>query len=589
MMRTSKLHAFFRMFKLILPYKGRLALFVFSILGYSAVVAGIVYLIKYFVGDAVKSKDFALVMRVAGLLLGCWFLRAYFLFRREVTARYLENRAVRDIVDKVVAHVVRMDLGFFDRWRSGELVSRVMTDATAVSFALRIATVIFQEPLTIAALVAVTVHLDPFLALVGFVGFPVAVVPLYHIYKRLFRSSRRMRESAADMADSMVQVFSGLRVVKAYGQEETEVSDFGRENSERFRHQMKMMRARAISKPVVEAINGAGLVAAFLLGAYFFINDRVNVGTLFALMMALIQLHRPVRAMAYAFSEIAGALPGAMRAFELLDEENMVKDSPGAVELKGVKRGISLRGVRFDYGREPVLEGVDLEIRAGETLAVVGPTGVGKSTIINLICRFYDPKEGRVEIDGIDLRGIRHASLLSQVALVTQEPFLFNTSVRENILYGRPGASDAEVEAAARAAHIHDEIVSFPDCYETMCGERGAKMSVGQKQRIALARAILRDAPVLLLDEPTSSLDTNSERLIQEAVDSFRAGRITVLVAHRLSTVAGADRIAVLKDGRVEAVGAHSELIEKSPTYARLWEAQRAAEAAAGAGAGSAR
>ncbi|MHC4249589.1 MAG: ABC transporter ATP-binding protein [Planctomycetota bacterium] len=568
-----------RMFRFVSPYKWRLFFFVFTAIGYSVFASLPLVIVRDFIRVVIERGDKERFYAAVGLLLACWLLRVYFIIRRDVAAQYLANVAVRDATNRVMAHMVRRPLSFFDKWRSGELISRIGGDAGALAQTVGIFTILLREPLTMLGVLTVIFVMNWKLALIGVVGFPLAAWPIALISRVVRRASHRMRESSADRSDAMVQVFGATRVVKGFGREDLEAGRFSATNAEIYDHAMKGVRASAWLKGIVEMVNGIGGVAVVYVGGLMVLERMGGLGPedFFTFLFALVALHQPTKALGAANSQINNCLPGAERLFELLDVEDALPVPPDAVAASAPAEAIRFKDVRFSYGREEVLGGVEMEVAAGKVTAIVGPSGSGKSTLVNLAARFYDPASGSVEVDGIDLKDIKPETWLDQLGLVTQDPVLFNASITDNIRYGRLDATDAEVEEAARLANIHDDIVKLPDGYGTLAGERGMQLSGGQRQRICLARALVREPAVLLLDEATSSLDSASERVVQEAIASAQKGRTSIVVAHRLSTVIDADRIYVLVGGRVEAAGRHDELLGKSATYKRLWEIQQGA------------
>ncbi|MHC5058461.1 MAG: ABC transporter ATP-binding protein [Planctomycetota bacterium] len=566
-----------RMFRFVSPYKWRLFAFVFFSVGFSALASLPLFIARDFLRVVFERGDRERFFTAVGLLLACWAMRAYLMFRREIAAQYLANVAVRDATNRVMAHMVSRPLGFFDRWRSGELISRIGGDAGALAQTIGILTILLREPLTVLGILGVIFAMNWKLTLIGLVGFPVAAWPIAALSRVVRRASRRTRESAADRSDAMVQVFGATRVVKGFGREDVEAERFSSTNADIFGHTMKGVRATASLRGIVEMVNGIGGVAVVFVGGLMVLGKHLMPEDFFIFLFALVALHQPTRALGAANSQINNCLPGAERLFELLDVEDALPVPPDAVAASAPAEAIRFRDVSFSYGREEVLGGVDMDVAAGKVTAIVGPSGSGKSTLVNLAARFYDPDSGTVEVDGVDLKKIRPDTWLDQLGLVTQDPVLFNASITDNIRYGRLDATDAEIEEAARLANIHDDIVKLPEGYATPAGERGMQLSGGQRQRICLARALVREPAVLLLDEATSSLDSASERVVQEAIASAQKGRTSIVVAHRLSTVIDADRIYVLVGGRVEASGRHDELLGKSATYKRLWEIQQGA------------
>jgi subfamily B ATP-binding cassette protein MsbA len=566
------------MFHFVKPYRWRLVFFVFTAVGYGAMTAVSMWVLRDFLAVILKRRDWSGFWQVTLLMALVWLFRVYFIMRRHVAEGYLAHVAVRDATNRVIAHTLRQPLAFYDRWRSGDLMSRISHDALALNQTVRIFTAFVREPLSATALIGVMLALSWELTLVGVVGFPPAAVFVTFLSKRIREASRRAREVAADRADAMVQTFGGMRVVKGFGREDLETRSFTGKNSSIFGHTMRFVRTDANMRGVLEIVGGIGIVGGLIVGYFMVRHGRIRVEDFVAFLFALSALYGPTKALGRANAQVQQALPGAERLFRLMDNGQPLPLAANPVELGAPREAIRLEGVCFDYGREKVLDGVSMESPAGKVTAIVGPSGSGKSTVLNLVARFYDPVEGTASVDGVDLREADPKSWLDHIGLVTQEPFLFNSPIRDNIRYGELDATNEEIEAAARIANIHDEIVALPEGYRTPAGERGAQLSGGQRQRICLARALVRNPSVLLLDEATSSLDSASERIVQEAIDRAQSGRTSLVVAHRLSTTMDADRIYVMVGGKVEASGTHAELLERSPTYRRLWTIQQGGE-----------
>jgi subfamily B ATP-binding cassette protein MsbA len=556
--------------------QGKVAALLVASLAFGGCSFFFVIIVKEVMDAALELKNRHLLWHVGGLFVTVALGRTYFAYARTVLSKYLSYRIARDAQNTIMGHLLTMPISYFHGQRSGELIARMTTDVNALRRSINLATEFVKSPIELAWLIGAAFSIDWRLSLIGFVGFPLAIGPLVILSRKMRKASRKTRQKMADLASSMVQIFGGIRLVRAYGQEKTEVDRFVRTNESRFRQSMRKARAKALSRGTVELLSAMGLAGAFIVGGMMIIGRDITVGDVSALLIALIAMYRPAKALAKANEDIQDAIPGAERIFELHDVRSDLPEAPNAVEVTGLRDGIEVRNVSFSYVADtPVLRDVSLRVEKGQTVALVGPTGAGKSTLLDLVCRFYDPTEGAITIDGMDLREVKIASLLAQIAIVPQEPFLFNDTVRANILYGRPGASDEEVRAAAGAAAIGEEILQLSDGYDTVVGERGTRLSGGQRQRVSIARALLRNAPILVLDEATSSLDSESERLVQAAVERLLEGRTTLVIAHRLSTIRGADRIAVLVDGRIEETGSHEELLESSDTYRRLWQMQQ--------------
>jgi subfamily B ATP-binding cassette protein MsbA len=433
-----------------------------------------------------------------------------------------------------------------------------------------------QDIAIVFAAAGVAFYLNWRLALVTLlVGPPVALI-LQIFGGRIRRSSQARQEQIAQVIARLVQILGGIKVIKAFRAEQLELDAFRRENFRYFRRAMRVIRNRVMSRSLVEMASQAAFVSVLLLGVYAIVGSfwNLTMGVLAAFLFISAMLYRPTKNLTRAYNAVQDALPAAGRLFEVLDAPVEPEDPPEAVALDHVRDGIRFRDVWFNYGREPVLCGVNLELPAGQVLAVVGRTGAGKTTLADLLLRFDDPQRGQIEIDGINLRSVRRNSVRELVTVVTQDAVVFDTSILENIRYGRPDAGLDEVVDAARAAHAHEFIEQLPEGYDTLVGELGARLSGGQRQRITIARAVLRDPKVLIFDEATSALDARAERAVHEAVWNLMKGRTVLLIAHRLSSVRAADRIAVLEGGQIVEEGTHDALLERSGLYRELVELQ---------------
>ncbi len=514
------------------------------------------------------DQYFGAALGVAALLAVGTGLRYYFVTR-------LGERVVADIREAVFDRVIKLSPAFYERIMTGEVLSRLTTDTTlilsvigsSVSVALR------NVLLFIGGMVLMLFTSAKLTGLVLLL-VPLVIVPIIVLGRRLRRLSRENQEWIANSSGMASEALGAVQTVQAFTQEENVARKFRDVTEQSFRSALNRISTRAVMTVIVIFLVFAGVVGVLWVGARDVNAGTMTPGELVQFVIYAILVAGAVGALSEIWGELQRAAGATERLVELLHAEDAVQDPPRPVALaRPVKGAVAFEGVTFHYPsrpEQPALRDVSLAVNPGETVALVGPSGAGKSTIIQLLLRFYDPDSGAVLIDGQDLRTLARHDFRREIALVPQDPAIFATSVRENIRFGRPGATDAEVEAAARAAAAHDFIVALPNGYDTFVGERGVMLSGGQKQRIAIARAILRDAPILLLDEATSALDAESERAVQRAVEEMARARTTIIIAHRLATVKKADRIVVFDEGRIVAEGRHDDLVAEGGLYARL-------------------
>ena len=537
----------------------------------AATTAAYAYMVQPLLDDIFINRDESRLITITIAMLAVFALKGFSDYGQNIIMARVTMRIVADIRQRVYDNLIRADLAFFNAKSTGELLAGIMNNVDLMRDAVaKTLTGIVKDLLTLSFLIALMFYQDWVLALLSFFVFPLAALPTLVVGRRVRRRASRAWAELEQVTELMSESFRGIRHIKAYGQEEREKERARQKIDELFLRIFKTLRAKAILSPVMEVLGGVAVAVIMLYGGSQVIAGETTAGAFFSFLTALLLAYQPTKDLAKLNSNLQEGLAAAQRVFALIDVEPEIRDRDDAVELHAKGGHITFDRVHFAYGDAPALHGVTIDVPAGKTIALVGPSGAGKSTMLNLIPRFYEVGSGSVAIDGADLRDVTLASLRRNIALVSQEVALFNDTVRSNIAYGRPDASDEEIETAARDAAAHDFIVELPMGYDTTVGESGIRLSGGQRQRLSIARAILRDAPILLLDEATSALDTQSEREVQDALARLAKGRTTVVVAHRLSTVADADIIYVLDHGKVVEAGSHGELLARRGAYARM-------------------
>ena len=557
------------------PYAGRI---IFSILA-SLVVAGadVSYagLVQPVVDKIIAGGQRELVTLVPAFIIGLAVLKGVGRYLQEYFIKTAGQLVIQDLRNDLQGHALSLSMAYYGRNSTGLIMSRVLNDVGVMQrSAADVLVDGVRESFTLIGLVGLVFYRDWQLAIVAFLVLPVAVVPASIIGRKIKVNTRKGQSSLGNLTGLLQESFAGIKVIKAFGTEAGERHRFREENLRFYRFIRKVLKYDSASSPIIEILASFGIATVFWYGINRVLDGAMTQGELFSFATAMFMMYTPVKRLTKVGNTIQKSLGAAERVFEVMDEKPDIADAPDAVTLGRVTGHIIFDAVDFAYRDEPVLHGFSLEARPGEVVALVGPSGAGKSTVVGLIARFYDPQNGSVRIDGNDIREVTLDSLRQNIALVDQETFLFNDTVANNIRYGRPAAGDDDVRAAARQAYAEAFIDALPQGYETVIGDRGLSLSGGQRQRLCIARALLRDAPILILDEATSALDTESEAEVQKALENLMRNRTTFVIAHRLSTVMHADKIVVMEAGRIRQVGSHAELLAAEGLYRKLYEMQ---------------
>lgn len=554
-----------------------------------ALLNGCIPLIVKFVGDHVfpgganqeairAAAETGAGNRIDAVLWACllvpvvMILRGIFSYINSYEMSWVSLRVLNDIRTQLFASIVSQSMEFFDKARTGRLMSRVMNDTSVAQSTLsQLSVNIFKQPISLIAGISAVLWIDWKFSVITLVLFPICIVPVA-IYGRKVRKAGKAEEQlAGEMNVILQETFSGIRVIKSFAREKLMVTLFGDATMRQFRNSLRVRKSTEISSPLVEVVAAIGVGMAL----FYVYAAGLTAAKFLALMAGIFLLYEPVKSLSRIHMQLQKCLSATTNIFELMRRPPAIVDAPNAIELPHCHGEIVFDSVAFSYGpHAPALRGVSLRIAPGQRVALVGTSGSGKSTMLSLILRFYDPQSGSIRLDGHDLRALQADSLRHQVGIVTQDTFLFHDTIFNNIRFGRPDATKEEIEDAARQAFAHDFILAQPEGYDSIVGDKGCMLSGGQQQRLAIARALLKNAPILLLDEATSALDSESEHMIQAALEKLSAGKTVVAIAHRLSTVLTSDLIAVMSGGLIVATGTHAELLKASPEYRNLYEMQ---------------
>ena len=558
------------------PYSGRLMLaFLFT----SVAAAGnlfVPWILKDVIDKVLMNKDIFLLNTIAVTIVIVFFIRGICFYAQTYLMSYVGQKVIIDIREAVYRKLQFLSLGYFEKRQTGTIMSYVTNDVGALQGSIiESATDFVTEMSILIGSLALMFNLHWKLSLLTLITMPLVAKAMDLFGKKLKRTSGIMQERAADITAVLQETISSVRVIKSFVREEYEIARFVKDNYANFRAQMKNAQVMATLTPVIELIAAIGVTFLIWYGGFEVINGNLTAGALIAFLVYATNLANPIKRLSRIYGNIQKAMAAAERVFSVLDEKTDIVEKENATELKAVIGKVDFKAVTFKYNEnEVILKDINLEVKAGQMVAIVGPSGAGKTTIVNLLPRFYDPVAGNIYIDDVNIADVTLASLREKIGIVPQETVLFNGSIYDNILYGDLTATTEEVMAAAKAANAHDFIMQMADQYQTQIGERGSKLSGGQRQRIAIARAILKNPRILILDEATSALDTESEKLVQDALDKLMAGRTSFVIAHRLSTILQADMIIVMEKGQIVEQGSHEELLKLDGLYSGLYKLQ---------------
>ncbi len=547
-----------------------------GMLAEGATTAAIAWLLKPVLDELFVKKDVTVLNLIPLAVLGIFLIKDVGMYYRSYLMTYVGEGIVTRLREDLYGKIQDLPISFFQKEKTGVLMARITHDVSLVrEMVSRAFTGILRDGFSIVCLIFVIFYRDWKLALAALVILPIAYYPITYFGRKIRRYSTGYQANMADMSAFLHETFAGNKIVKAFGREDYEKKRFRVFSRKLFDLEMKQVVVRALSSPVMDFLGGIGIAFVIWFGGNQVITGESTVGTFFSFMAAVLLLYQPVKRLSEFNNTIQQGLAAADRVFDILDYPSDITDAQNAIDLPQGPHQVTFEAVDFQYeSDQKVLENVNLKVDPGEVLALVGPSGGGKTSLVNLIPRFFDVTGGKITVDGIDIRDVTVQSLREQIAIVTQEPILFNDSVSRNIAYGRPEATAEDIEAVARLAFAHEFIETFPNKYETSIGELGGRLSGGEKQRICIARALLKDAPILILDEATAALDSDSETIVQQALHNLIKGRTTFVIAHRLSTIRHADRIVVIKAGRIVEEGQHEALLAQEGEYHRFYQLQ---------------
>jgi len=559
----ERLEGYLRLLQYVRPYTGRMIIAMVALMIGTGLGLLLPLVIKGVVDVVFVEQDMALLNRFTMFLVIIFIIQGLCSFTNRYNIAYVGERVVADLRRELYSHLMRLSLRFFADTRTGEIVSRVTNDVTTLQSAVTQNLVsLLQQGMMLLGGAFFLFWLDWQLTIVILSGIPVVSLTMVYLGRKIRRASTNVQDYLAEASAVVDESIGGIRIVKSFAREQYEIDRFDTKIEQTFTTAMYRAKISAILAPIIGFMAFMSITVTIWFGSYQVLQGRLSPGDLIAYLFYTLMVGGPIAALSGLYSQFQSALGATQRLFELLDLTPDITDSPNAIALPNIVGTVDFEAISFEYDSNlPILNNINLQVKPGQVVALVGPSGAGKSTLVNLIPRFYDVTTGRIMIDGHDIRQVTSASLREQIGIVPQDAATFSGTIAENIRYGNLLATQAELEAAAQAANAHEFIIKTPNGYDTLVGERGIKLSGGQRQRVAIARAILKDPRILILDEATSSLDSESERLVQEALERLMQSRTTFVIAHRLSTIVNADWIVVLEDGRIVEQGQHETLL----------------------------